>query len=817
MTSPAIGYGSNSMKSALSSLVFVAFLSTALVVAEPALPIYSGESKAGKTDDTIVSDREKVELIEDSNVAEALSRRPDLDFRNVTIDGEVSQVDLKDIPTDQVESAQVSKAVTPDLDADLRGGGLNLRSKPTFNLKERVLKGELGTSYKELLDEHEIEGSLTYGQSMGRWGFMGTVSVEDGLNGYEQYSQDWIKHSGAEESLFVLENQRISANFLDQTLRSANGTVDFKVNEAVRLYVKGSARERDVTGYNPRFTLRHEKGVYSDASMNGAVVNGARAERYFTGWEHESRSYSLSTGGYLDFETISLDYHLLYNHSNSFEPDWFVGKFIQDDLILMYDLSEELGPSITVDPETDGDLEDPSLFINDWISRTRWEQDDTDWISTVNATIPVSMWGNDGFWKSGFKLRGLDFIQSTDTHFYDDYDGLFRMDQVLGSYSNPDILGGRYNHGPFPGTQASREFFDENMDGFSRNVTRSHEESDSNTYDTQQDIYAGYSMLYLQIKRLKVIAGLRYEQTEIAYNAYELVLDEDGEYLSTNLLTDSNDYANWFPGIHGRYDVGKWSFIGSWSNTISRPDFDDVVPFRNVNREAEFIKAGNPDLKPTQYTKYDFAIDYKYSDKDMISLELFYQTVEDIEYYGISLVPDGPYMGYEFGTRLNGPSGEIYGVRLIWSQSIGDWLEIARGLSLNAQYTYQVSETSYPGRPGVTLPMPGSPENDFELNLTFKRSKFFAQLELDFRGSNLRRINDEEIWHDRYAAARSRLNFSSSFQMTDTIRVLFEVRNLIGNYSQGRGEGKEYFGDRELLAEYGYDLRTYRIGMIFDL
>ena len=787
-------------------------------ISEPVSAGDMADMETNMVEETVVSDREKLELVQDSNVAEAVNRRPDLNFRNVTIDGEVAQVSLRNIQADQVESAEVSKAVTPDLDADLRGGGLNLRSKPTYDLAKRVIKGEIGGEYNEVDEEFSREASLTYGQSMGWWGFMGTVSTDHGTNGEEHYRQDWIRLNGQEDGLFVLEDQTIDSTYLDRSLQSANGTLDFKVSDQVRLFVKASYRGRDVTGYRPRITVRHEKGEYINPSMEGATVEGARAERYFTGWEHESSSYSLSTGGYLDYDAVTFDYQFSYNDANYLEPDWFMGKFVQKNIDLEYDLSRELGPEINVLSDT-GDLQDPSLFNNDWISRTRWEQDDVNWTSTANAAIPFQFMGFDGHLKTGLKLKGLDFSEDFDVRFIDRYDGVFTIADVIGTYSNPDILGGLYDHGPFPDTAASRKFVDDNLSGFSDNVTRSREESDPQTFDTRQDVYAGYGMLFLQKDGLRMIAGMRYEQTDLDYNANELVLDEFGEYVSTTPLTGSNSYGNWFPSIHGRFDRGKFSFVGSWSNTIRRPDFGDIVPFRNVNREAEIIRAGNPKLKPTLYTNYDFSIDYKLNGgKDMASMELFYYTVEDIVYSGVSIVPDGPFQGYEYGTFLNGPDGDVYGFRLIWSRSIDDWLPFARGLSLNAQYTYQQSETEYPGRPDVMMSMPSRPEHDFELTLTYKYAGLFAQLEVDYRGSNLRRINDDDIMLDRYAAPRTSVDFMSSYQVTDRVRFIFEIRNLVGRYAHGSRRGdKEYFGDGILLGEYGYDLRTYSFGLKFDL
>lgn len=798
-------------------LVFLISLAPIQLFPQQAEPTGQESAPVSQGDETINSDRETVELVEDSNVAEAVNRRPDLSFRNVTIDGEVAQVSLSNIQADQVESAEVSKAVTPDLDADLRGGGLNLRSKPTYDLPERVIKGEIGGDYNELIDEFEKEASITYGKSMGNWGFMGTVSTDHGIDGGEHYRQDWKRLNSENDDVYVIEDQTIDASFMDGAEYSANGTVDFKLSDPVRLFVKASHRRRDVTGYRPRLTVRHQRGDYSDVSDEGATVTGARAERTFTGWEHEGRSYSLSTGGYLDYDSISFDYQFSYNDSNMLEPDWFTGRFFQKDIDLRYDLSRQLGPEITLLHDS-GDLNDPALFKNAWISRTRWELNDTNWTGTANAKIPFRLMGFDGHLKTGLKVKGLDFSENFDTRFLDQYDGPFTIADVLGSYSNTGILGGLYDHGPFPETSATRQFVDNNRSGFSENVTRSREESDPPTFDTREDIYAGYGMFFLSRNGFRLIAGMRYEQTELDYNANQLELDESGQYVSTTPLSGSSSYGNWFPGIHGRYDMGKFSFVGSWSNTIRRPDFDDVVPFRNINREALLIRAGNPQLKPTLYTNYDFAIDYKLNGgKDVASVELFYYTVEDIGYYGVTTIPDGIYAGYEFGTHLNGPSGDVYGFRLIWSRSLGDWLPFAKGLSLNAQYRYQTSETEYPDRPGVTLPMPIRPEHDFELNLTYRKAGFYAQLEVDYRGSNLRRIN-EDIRLDQYNAGRTRVDFTSSYQLTDGIRLVFEVRNLASNFSQDRRRGgRTFFGDGVWLAEYGYDLRTYSFALKFDI
>ena len=106
----------------LSGLVLVAAVST--------IPLSGKGNDDEERSDAIVSEKDAVDLVDDSSVREALSRRPDLSFVNITIDGEDSRRSLDSISADSVTSVEVMKAVTPDQDADSRGGSISLTTRP---------------------------------------------------------------------------------------------------------------------------------------------------------------------------------------------------------------------------------------------------------------------------------------------------------------------------------------------------------------------------------------------------------------------------------------------------------------------------------------------------------------------------------------------------------------------------------------------------------------------------------------------------------------------------------------------------------------
>lgn len=109
-------------------------LSGLILILAVSVSSLSGEvDEEEERSDAIVSEKDAVDLVDDSSVREALNRRPDLSFANITIDGEDSRRSLDSISADSVTSVEVMKAVTPDQDADSRGGSISLKTlQPTI-------------------------------------------------------------------------------------------------------------------------------------------------------------------------------------------------------------------------------------------------------------------------------------------------------------------------------------------------------------------------------------------------------------------------------------------------------------------------------------------------------------------------------------------------------------------------------------------------------------------------------------------------------------------------------------------------------------
>jgi len=798
-------------------LLFVVTFCGEPAAAEPAIEAPVADANSGDDladpaeDDSLVSDREKVELVEDSNVSEAVRRRPDLGFKNVTIDGEKASVALEDIPAEQIEAAEVSKAVTPDLDADTRGAALNLRSKATYELEDRVLNGSVETTFNPIIDKFQSKASVSHGRSMGRWGFMLTGTTDQGRHANEYYGQDWERLDSAGGERFVVREQMVAHNQGKVVDYRANGTIDFRIGEHIRIYLKGDVGKSDYEGYNPHLIQRYWLGEFDVTSDTTTAVNGARMGRNLTGWESEGDNYSVTNGGYFDFDRVRADYVLSYNERHYVEPDWFVINFVRDDANLVVDASDPEFAVFTAADNAGFDLNDPGEFRFDRVSSQLFGNDSRELLGTLNTRAPFTLDWARGYVKAGLKYRSLKHKQYSVSDVYTNYQGVFTLEDVVAGYHNTGVIDGRYDHGPMPDLDRSRAFLADNLERFDYSVTESRLDSDPGTWAAQEDISAVYALVHIKRSGLRMVAGLRFEQTELTYEAGEILLDENGEFTEVNRLTDSNRYRNVFPGIHFRYDRGRFSYTGSWSNTIWRPWFGMVVPFRFVNQRDEFIGQGNPELKPMLLESYNVAGDFHVSDDTILSLELAQVTVEDVQFHEVTRVKDGPFAGYKLGTNKNGPTSELHRVRILWNQSLGDIFPALQKVSFNIDYTYTDSESEYPGRPTVKLPMQVTPEQKVQLNIQYNSKSVFAQLQCGYRVEQLVGI-DVETWRDRYDFDQYWVSFTSSYSMTNGIRAFVNVHNLLNTSGQ-----RSYLGSESRPIGYNWDPRRFNIGLRVEL
>lgn len=156
------------------------------------------------------------------------------------------------------------------------------------------------------------------------------------------------------------------------------------------------------------------------------------------------------------------------------------------------------------------------------------------------------------------------------------------------------------------------------------------EDSNIDDYSIEEDVLAGYVMGTLDTNKLRLLAGIRYEQTD--FNARGKSYDEvnGDQAISERRFAKNNNEM--LPSIHLRYSLSKNTQMRmAWSNSLVRPEFDQVRPgfSRNDDNEAEF---GNPELKPLQSSNIDFGIEHYVGYASAFSAFVFYKDIKNFTY-----------------------------------------------------------------------------------------------------------------------------------------------------------------------------------------
>ena len=157
-----------------------------------------------------------------------------------------------------------------------------------------------------------------------------------------------------------------------------------------------------------------------------------------------------------------------------------------------------------------------------------------------------------------------------------------------------------------------------------------------NDYKYIEKYYAGYAMAELDLgPDWMVVGGVRYEQVKSLFEAYNMVdlrnQPPEQPYFPVTAYPQNHFLL---PMVQTKYDVAEWADVRySYSQTLARPDYTQLTPHYTVNSEYTQLYAGNPNLKPAHAYNHDLAITFHSNELGLLSLGVFYKTVSNFTYY----------------------------------------------------------------------------------------------------------------------------------------------------------------------------------------
>jgi TonB-dependent receptor len=744
-------------------------------------------------------------------------------------EGDNRNVQLDLIPSDMIQTVEVNKALTPDMEADALGGAVNLVTRSASSGLR--ISGTAASGYNLLSQQPIWTGGLIISNRFAndRIGLLINGSINDHVFGSDNVEPVWaneVESPVSGEDIEIdpfIEELDIREYQVRRLRRSLAASLDFKLNDNHTLYLQGMYNWRDDWENRYRLTYRSIEPIFEDGTENiigwqgetrHQSKGGLNSDRIKNARLEDQRTQNYSLRGDHLFGKIRLDWQGSFASASETRPnERYLRYEIGDAFGLNMDLNDPMFPLVT--PVKTGDI-DPANFQFDELTEENGYTYETDLNFRADLSIPTNLSGNAGFIKLGGRIKAKDKERDNDFFEYSPLGAELETMNLTGNedYSNPDFLAGsQYQAGIFPSAEYlgsldltdAAKFEGESVPGEFLPIN----------YTANETVTAGYAMWSQNLSsKLTALAGLRVENTSISYTGNQ-VLDEE-ELLQE--VTAEKTYTNILPGLHLKFNPSD-NFVlrAAWTNSLARPNYFDLVPFQNIIAEDEEIAAGNADLDPTRSMNLDLMAENYFKSIGLLSGGVFYKRVNDFIYTFV----DDSYVSditggdeWTFFQPLNGGSANVYGFEFALQRQLDFLPGALKGLGVYLNYTYTGSTAegirNADGEEREGLSLPGAAPHLINASLSFETKRLVLRASLNYAHEYIDEVGGGDFT-DRYYDRQLFVDANGSFAITPSLRIFAEANNLTN-------QPLRYFqGIRERTQQVEYYNARFNVGLKFDL
>lgn len=758
----------------------------------------------------------------DPNAAEALQRVPGVNierdqgegryvsvrglapqFTNTSINGEqipspeadVRYVALDAIPSDQLASIEVTKALTPDMDGDAIGGSINLITR-TAQTKTPAISGVVGGGYNSLMNKGNVQGQLQYGQRFGKNEKLGML-----FNG--NYYQNNLGSDGIERA--INDNELELRDYeLTRTRLGLSSSLDYRFNNHHEVYFR--------TIYS-RFTDREWRRRYV-FKPNDEEIEKLTKDRF------EAQSVlSLNAGAKHTFKNFLLDYEAQYSLAEQKTPFDNEAAFIAG-MPSTLNYTDTRYPTIS----TDQDYTNNSLYGFDELGMGNTIAKDKNLTAKVNVGIPYKINNSSGLIKFGAKVRSKDKSYSIVQNTFENLGGVPDLNEFEGRPVKDQFMSGRYAMGNPLDVSSVIRYFNANPSQFELQIADKAADEALESYKASEDVFATYLMGRQQINKLMVLGGVRYERTKAGYDSKDVIIAANGDLEAIRPVTGTSVYDFVLPQLHLKYELDKFSNLrAAVTYSYARPNFSEIIPSQEVNREDRVATIGNADLKPVKAINYDLMGEHYFGSVGIVSAGLFYKKLDDFIYRRTIFNSPYPTTGTPIIERIditqsqNGNDADVLGAEIAFQRRLS-FIPFLRDFSLYMNYTYTHSKARIQSREAnednanaeEEIRLPGQANHVGNASLAYEGKKFSARLSLNFNGSYLSELGGTSS-EDIFIKNRMQLDATAGYAITSRFRLFVEALNLTNQPLQAYQGTSDQYIQREF---YRYWMR---FGLKFNL
>jgi TonB-dependent receptor len=712
---------------------------------------------------------EVIRSLPNANMADALGRLPSVTIErdegegkyvqvrgteprltNATIDGinvpspeaGVREIKFDAIPADIVESVEINKTLQANMDGDGIGGSVNLVTKtagerPTLNL------GGMGGYTPILGGRGLIETSGTVGERFGSDKKLGVL-----IGGSYDWNGRGIDDIEPVPDLSTVGGQQVRT-FDSMDIREYKyyrsrwglaGSSDYRLRDGSDIYIRGLYS--DFHNYADRWVYSINDNLFVNGgppSFNGQI----RRPDYAIGSVLIGGKHVLSTTWYAWDMSASRSRQIgqVGDRTASFSSDLPTSS-------CQFDLANT-----------------KSLYLPQWTPSCFTEA------YTNQSTLPLSrMQINHGLTAQlnlqftgavaknyhlgsrlatievGGKFRNAHKFANTFTdNFSPSGTGTpLTLADFPNSFSNSGYYQGAYRLGPNPNFQTINNAFNADLAANPANYTLS--EDISSQFDLIEKVSAGYLMNTIDFSKVRVVAGVRFEGTNLDTAAP--VLDADGNFLG--ISKSNGSYVKVLPSASLKIALTNDTNLRLvYSRGFSRPDPQDIAQALSFDNTANpvLVSLGNPNLKAETADNVDVLVEHYINPFGIITAGYFYKNLTDPIVFHQSILTSGT-----FGTAtctqtvtcrvtqpLNAGSAWINGFEAAYLQHLSFLPGVFRGLGFSANYGYTASRASLGpdfGRSDHPRLLRNAP-NTWNISPTYDRGRVSVRVGLSYNGANI--------------------------------------------------------------------------------
>ena len=723
-------------------------------------------------------------------------------------EGDTRNVQLDLIPADMIQTIEVNKVVTSDMDGDAIGGEVNLVTKSTPS--HRILNFTAGTGYTWISEKPQLNLGATWGQRFfnDKFGVMASASYQYAPGGSDNTEFEYVEKDGK----VVLNEAQVRQYYVTRERQSYSLGLDYRFSPLHKISFKGIYNRRN--DWENRYRISYKKLASDPSSQSVVIQTKAGSDNNKDARLERQQTMDFTLDGEHQFGRLNVDWASSFSRATEDRPnERYIGWKLKgsDDLdfgAAMEDAGKEQPYCSLAIPSFDEGKWKLDEFTNSDQSISENEIKER-----INFSLPLVSGKFGNTLRFGYKYTNKHKKRNTEYYDYTD-----AADKYLSDWK--DNLSTQVRSSFMPGSQypIGTQFVSKGYLGnmnFDKADGQELLEEEAGNYKATEQIHAAYLRLDQRLgAKLTATAGLRMESTRLKTSGVNYMVDEEEEESLTPTGEFRNNYTNWLPSLLLKYTPDDNSNVRfSITKTISRPKYSALVANKSFNLADQEATIGDPNIKPTEAWNFDLSADYYFKSIGMVSLGLYYKDIKNVNvetlgyYTGEELGLAGNGELFEVTQNMNAYDARVFGVEVAWQRDFGFIAPELRCLGFYGNYTYTHSTTrNYNPRLGIEdgddVKMAGSPEHTANASLYFEKNGVNVRLSYNFASDFIDMMNTGSRELDRYYDKVNYLDLNASYTWGKNTKftVYAEANNLLNQplrYYQGESKRTmqvEYYG-----------------------